>query len=128
MNEMDQLAQRVTQRAAALALYARQWLGEESSAEDVVQEALTALLMERHVPPDPIAWMYRAVQTAEQALRELPAEFREVVVLRIWGELGLAQIAEITQTSVSTVHKRYNDAIDRLRNLLEKPCPTNLTK
>ena len=167
MEDLEQLTQTVVARAAALALYARQWLGDgaTSAAEDVVQEALTALLMQKHAPPDPVAWMYLAVrnaaidharsasrrrmreqsvaksewfdattdsaidaESAEQALRHLPAEFREVVVLRIWGELGLAQIAQVTQTSVSTVHKRYNAAIEQMRNLLEKPCPMKQTK
>ena len=167
MEDLKQLTQTVVARAAALALYARQWLGDgaTSAAEDVVQEALTALLMQKQAPPDPVAWMYLAVrnaaidharsasrrrrreqtvaksewfdaspdsaidaESAEQALRHLPAELREVVVLRIWGELGLAQIAQVTQTSVSTVHKRYNAAIEQMRNLLEKPCPMKQTK
>src|SRR5262245_18118094 len=62
-SDLDRLAQEVTQRAAALALYARQWL-DAAGAEDVVQEALTALLGERSVPANPVAWMYRAVRNA----------------------------------------------------------------
>jgi RNA polymerase sigma-70 factor (ECF subfamily) len=150
----------VTQRAAGLVLYARQWL-DAASAEDVVQEALTALLMQRRQPDNPVAWMYRAVhnsaidsvrsssrrrrreqtvaamrsewfepapdsaldaQIAETALRQLSAEHRRVVVMRIWGELGFAQIAEIMQLSVPTVHERYVSALAQLRSALEKPC------
>jgi RNA polymerase sigma-70 factor (ECF subfamily) len=160
MSDLNRLAQMVVERAAGLALYARQWLDAES-AQDVVQEALTALLMQRHPPDNPIAWMYRAVhnlaidcarstsrrrrreqtaamtrlewfessadsaldaQVAEAALRQLPAEYRRVVVMRIWGELGLAQIAEIMQLSVATVHERYVSALAQLRSALEKPC------
>jgi len=160
MSDLNRLAQMVVERAAGLALYARQWLDAES-AQDVVQEALTALLMQRHPPDNPIAWMYRAVhnlaidcarsasrrrrreqtaamihlkwfestadsaldaQVAEAALRQLPVEYRRVVVMRIWGELGLAEIAEITQLSVSTVHERYVSALAQLRSALEKPC------
>ena len=63
MSELDELAQMVVSRASGLALYARQWL-DATSAEDVVQEALTALLSQRRTPDDPIAWMYRAVRNA----------------------------------------------------------------
>src|SRR5262245_17472873 len=61
-------------------------------------------------------------QAAEQALRQLAPDFRQVVVLRIWGELGFAEIAEIMELSVSTVHGRYASALGQLRVALEKPC------
>jgi RNA polymerase sigma-70 factor (ECF subfamily) len=63
-------------------------------------------------------------QSAERALRRLNAEQREVVVLRIWGDLAFAEIAEIMQLGVSTVHDRYKAALGELRSALEKPCPT----
>jgi RNA polymerase sigma factor (sigma-70 family) len=160
MSDLNHLTQMVTERAGGLVLYARQWL-DAASAEDVVQEALTALLMETRVPQNPIAWMYRAVhnaaidsvrstsrrrrreqivatgrrewfessadslldaQVAEAALKQLSAEHRQVVVMRIWGELGLAQIAEVMEMSVATVRERYISALAQLRSALEKPC------
>ena len=63
MGEHDRLAQLVMQRLAALTLFARQWL-DAASAEDVVQETLTTLLMQRKSPDDPVAWMFRAVRNA----------------------------------------------------------------
>jgi RNA polymerase sigma factor (sigma-70 family) len=167
MGELDQLAQRVVARAAGLALYARQWLDDAASAEDVVQEALAALLAQRPPPADPIAWMYRVVrnaaidqarsaarrrqreravaetrrewfearpdalidaQAAAAALADLPPASREIVVLRIWNDLSFAQIADVTQTRLSTVHDRYVAALRQMRGVLEKPCsPTNKT-
>jgi RNA polymerase sigma-70 factor (ECF subfamily) len=56
------LAQVVTERSAALVLYARQWTGDAGLAEDAVQDALASLLAERRPPDDPVAWMYRAVR------------------------------------------------------------------
>jgi RNA polymerase sigma factor (sigma-70 family) len=155
----------VSQRAAGLALYARQFLegGDASAAaEDVVQEALTALMSERRAPEDPVAWMFRAVRNAaidygrsagrrrrrerevaeargewfepavdapidavaaEGALRVLPAEARQIVVLRIWGEQGFAAIARIMGLGVSTVHERYTAALQQMRAALERrPC------
>src|SRR5580704_6415506 len=63
MCDLNRLTQLVLQRQPAMALYARQWL-DAASAEDAVQEALTALLMQRHTPDDPTAWMFRAVRNA----------------------------------------------------------------
>ena len=119
-NDLERLAQIVSERAAALVLYARQWL-DAAGAEDAVQNALTALLAQRQAPGNPLAWMHRAVRNAaideararqrrrrreqavagarsewfddradspmdarlaEQALRELSEQYREIVVLR----------------------------------------------
>ena len=160
MNDLDRLTQRVVERLGGLTLYARQWL-DAASAEDVVQEALAALLAELHPPDDPIPWMFRAVrnaaidqirsssrrrrreetvaqarsewfepnlesaidaQTAEQALRRLPDENRQIVVLRIWGGLGYAQIAQIVQLSTTIVYERYMSSLSQMRSELEKSC------
>ena len=159
-SDLERLTVIVAERAAGLVLYARQWL-DAVTAEDVVQEALVALLSQRQPPDNAVAWMYRAVrnaaidaarstarrrrreevvarsrgawleagsdslldaETAEDALRQLAPDYRQVVVLRIWGELGFAEIAEILELSVSTVHGRYVSALSQLRIALEKPC------
>ena len=161
-SDVEQLTRIVTERAAALVLYARQWL-DGASADDAVQEAFVALIAQRQPPRNPTAWMYRAVRNAaidaaraterrrrreqsvarergswfvlepdarldaelaEQALRRLSPQHREIVVLRIWGDLAFAEIAEVTQLSISTVHDRYKAALGELRRVLEKPCPT----
>ena len=59
---------------------------------------------------------------AEQALGGLPIELAEIVVLRIWSELGFAQIARILNLSPSTVHDRYHAALSQLRGALEQTC------
>jgi RNA polymerase sigma-70 factor (ECF subfamily) len=64
-------------------------------------------------------------QTAEQALQRLSPEHREVVVLRIWGDLPFAEIAALTELGVSTVHDRYKAALRELKIALQQPCPTN---
>jgi RNA polymerase sigma-70 factor (ECF subfamily) len=61
---------------------------------------------------------------AEQALGHLPIELSEVIVLRIWGEMGFAQIAQLMHLSVSTVHERYVRALQDMRRQLEQPCNT----
>lgn len=158
----EQLTQIVAERAAALVLYARQWL-DAAGADDAVQEALIALLSQRRPPDNPVAWMYRAVRNAaidqvrsatrrrrreqtvalerrelfdscpeslidaavaEAWLERLPSELREVVVLRIWGDVTFGDIAAITDLGVSTVHDRYKTALRQLRSALEQPCKT----
>jgi len=49
------------------------------------------------------------------ALRELPADQREVVLLRLEQELSLEQIGEITGVGRETVKSRLRYALDKLR-------------
>jgi RNA polymerase sigma-70 factor (ECF subfamily) len=49
------------------------------------------------------------------ALEELPAEQREVVLLRLEQELSLEQIGEITGVGRETVKSRLRYALDKLR-------------
>ena len=55
-----------------------------------------------------------ALRAAEQ-LATLPIEQRETVVARIWGGLSFEEIADLTDTSRATAHRRYLAAIDTLR-------------
>jgi RNA polymerase sigma-70 factor (ECF subfamily) len=52
------------------------------------------------------------------ALRMLPPEQAEVVVLKIWEELTFAQIGEILETSPNTVASRHQYAMAKLAKLL----------
>lgn len=59
-------------------------------------------------------------------LHQLVPERRELVVLRIWGQLTFEEIAEVTSRSRSAVQREYVDALTQLRRLLEADeCPTN---
>jgi RNA polymerase sigma-70 factor (ECF subfamily) len=57
-------------------------------------------------------------QAVERALRQLPTEQREVVALRIWGELTFSQISTALGESINTVSSRYRYGLDTLRNTL----------
>jgi RNA polymerase sigma-70 factor (ECF subfamily) len=63
-------------------------------------------------------------RTAEAALCTLAPQHREIVLMRIWGDLPFSQIAGILDLSVSTVHARYTTALAELRKKLENSCPT----
>jgi RNA polymerase sigma-70 factor (ECF subfamily) len=59
----------------------------------------------------------------EAALRELPQEQREVIVLKVYEELTFAEIAAITRARPNTVASRYRYAIERLRRALKESLP-----
>jgi len=56
------------------------------------------------------------------AMSSLPDDEREVVVARLWGELSFREIGEVTGTSESTAHRRYQSALVRLREKVSPSC------
>lgn len=66
---------------------------------------------------DPLEGQERRA-TIEAALAQLPAEQREVLVLKLWGELTFAQIAEALGATANTAASRYRYALARLREQL----------
>lgn len=55
----------------------------------------------------------------ELALGELPVEYREIIVARIWGHLTLQEIADAFDVATSTVHRRYQLGIQQLQSYFE---------
>lgn len=53
------------------------------------------------------------------ALRKLPEEQREVVLLRIYSEMKFADIADVLQENTKTVESRHRLALEKLREWLE---------
>ena len=51
-------------------------------------------------------------------LDQLPGLEREIVVVRIWGELPFERIAELVDLSSSTVHRRYRRALSLLGDMM----------
>ena len=54
----------------------------------------------------------------EQSLRQLPADQREVLVLKIWGELTFDEIGRTLEISPNTAASRYRYALQQLRGIL----------
>jgi RNA polymerase sigma-70 factor, ECF subfamily len=54
-------------------------------------------------------------EALDAALGQLSDEQREVVVMRIWGELTFPQIGEVLSISASTADTRYRSGLKRLR-------------
>lgn len=60
---------------------------------------------------------------AARALEDLPGEQRETIVARLWGGLSFEEIAHLTGSAVSTVHRWYHGGLARLRERLSGVCP-----
>ena len=60
-----------------------------------------------------------------EALEQLAASDREMVVMRIWGGLTYEEIAAALAISTSSAHRQYERALTNLRQILESPCSTN---
>ena len=63
-------------------------------------------------------------QSARELLTTLPAELREVVVLRVWGQCSFTQISTVIGCSVSTVHGRYKTALASMKERMQRSCRT----
>ena len=56
---------------------------------------------------------------AQNVLQTLPSELREIVMLRIWGQMLLKEIADITGKSIPWIHKEYKRALELIKKELE---------
>ena len=56
---------------------------------------------------------------AQDVLETLPDLPRQVVALRIWSGLTLAEVAEVTGQPISTVHDQYRKALAAVRQRIE---------
>ena len=56
---------------------------------------------------------------AQALLAGLPVPWREIVVLRIWGQMSLCEVAQEVDKPVSTVHHVYQTALQTMREKLE---------
>lgn len=63
-----------------------------------------------------------------EVLRSLSDEHREVIVAKIWGGLSYEQIAEVTGTSRSSAHRRYEAGLRILRERLGLTCQNETTQ
>lgn len=54
----------------------------------------------------------------EAALKELPAKFSEVIIMKIWGERTFAEIGEALDISQNTAASRYRYGLEALKRKL----------
>lgn len=53
-----------------------------------------------------------------RAIAQLPTEQRQVIVLRLKGELTFGQIAKLNNVSINTIQGRYRYSLNKLRSFL----------
>ncbi|BCX48657.1 hypothetical protein HAHE_25650 [Haloferula helveola] len=53
-----------------------------------------------------------------ESIQQLPDDLREVLILRMWGDLSFPAIASLTDVPVPTATSRYRYALDHLRRTL----------
>jgi RNA polymerase sigma-70 factor, ECF subfamily len=58
---------------------------------------------------------------AQAALKRLPPEQGELIVMRIWGRMTYEQMAGVTGESVSAVYSRCSAALETLRRKMVTP-------
>jgi RNA polymerase sigma-70 factor (ECF subfamily) len=99
-----------------------------SAALDLLKKNTRRVLREEH--PDavslgssdscfaPALEQQEDAEALQAALAQLPQPQREVVVLRIWGELTFAEIGTSLGESINTVASRYRAGLETLRKLL----------
>ena len=57
-------------------------------------------------------------QRLNLAIAQLPNEQREVIVLRLKGEMTFREIAKLHDVSVNTIQGRYRYGLNKLRSIL----------
>jgi RNA polymerase sigma-70 factor (ECF subfamily) len=79
----------------------------------------------REVDLDGIGWLESPpgkeddALALQSALRVLPSEQREVVVLHVWGQMTFDEVAATLDVSPNTVASRYRYGLARLRSELK---------
>ena len=68
-----------------------------------------------------------SVEAVWRAIRRLPPEQAEVVVLKLWEEMTFPQIAAVVGVPLDTVASRYRYALRKLRRSLGDLCPADVS-
>lgn len=58
-------------------------------------------------------------QLLTEALAQLPAQQREVIILHLQGGMKFREIADMQEVSINTVQGRYRYGLDKLRSILD---------
>ena len=95
------------------------YMNDLSAAEQQELE-LEGLYGTRIETPEDVALFKADAADIEDALAQLPAQFREVIVLREINQMNYRDIAEITNVPIGTVMSRLSRGRQLLVGLLEK--------
>ena len=76
----------------------------------------------RSASPEACLESHDDAEAVIRAMALLPAIEREILVLRIWGELGLREISELVGIPPSTVFQHYKSALETMRKWMDATC------
>jgi len=97
------------------------WLQQNRAAERQIPfDEEIHIAEDDHLNPEGLLLQKANNQSVRQAIEELPAEFREVIVLRELEGLSYKQISNVTEIPVGTVMSRLARGRKRLEQRLSK--------
>jgi RNA polymerase sigma-70 factor (ECF subfamily) len=96
------------------------WL-RKNRAQDLMTEFDETMHGDTAPSPEALQLRRADAETVRDALAKLPAEFREVLVLREMEELSYKEIADVTGIAIGTVMSRLSRARKRLHDQLVVP-------
>lgn len=86
------------------------------------QRKITAFNTEREMPgvdvPIQLVIKSEELQKLASALKRIPYEQREAIVLRLHGRMRFRTIARLQNVAIKTAHKRYRTGIEGLKLIL----------
>lgn len=62
----------------------------------------------------------------QATLCQLDQETRDIVIGHLWNDMTFRQLAEVVGLSAATVHRRYEDGIEQMRNLMTESNPSEV--
>ena len=87
----------------------RRWLGPADFAGDPPET----------LPPEHAVLLGERATLVEQALRQLPYDQREAVILHLQVGMKFREIANSQNVSINTIQSRYRYGLEKLRSLLD---------
>jgi RNA polymerase sigma-70 factor (ECF subfamily) len=76
-----------------------------------------SILSDKNGPDRAILCSERA-QRLTHAIAELPDEQRQVIILRLKGDMKFRDIAKLQNVSINTIQGRYRYGLDKLKSML----------
>jgi RNA polymerase sigma factor (sigma-70 family) len=109
-------------RSWLLTIVRNTWYGRFAKARGVHQptgyDDVTDDRPDDGLDPEALLMQQQAVAKVQRAVRELPADFREVIVLRELEGLSYKEIAAVARIPIGTVMSRLARARERLLTIL----------
>ncbi len=114
-------------RAWLLTIVRNTWYARFSKAGGAEQREVHVDMKDQRpdeqLDPEALVIQQQAVERAHRAIEELPADFREVIVLRELEGLSYKEIAEVIGTPIGTVMSRLARGRERLLAVLGPESP-----